>query len=55
MKLILDTIKNIAPSDIEFLVYIRDKIIQRDGYSQAMPLERIINILEELKQEAKKY
>lgn len=49
MKNIINVIENIDSSDIEFLVYLRDKIIKKDGYNQAKPVERIINAIEELK------
>ena len=49
MKNIINVIKNIDLSDVEFLVYLRDKIIKKDGYNQAEPVEHIINAIEELK------
>ena len=50
MKTIDNVIREISLSDVEFLVYLRDKIIKKGGYEYAMPLERIINAIDELKE-----
>ena len=50
MKTIDNVIREISLSDVEFLVYLRDKIIKKDGYEYSLPLERIINAIDELKE-----
>lgn len=43
-----ELVNDISMADIEHLVWVRDFIINQLGFKWAMPLERIINTLEEI-------